>query len=387
MPAFGRWLNPVSIWGRNEMDEIDVNTGPRVTQNLVGHGDAEAVFLKAYNSDRLHHAWLISGAKGVGKATFAYKIAKFLLTQPVDDGGGMFGDTIPMDKPTSLDADPDNPAVQRITAGGHGNIMLVERPWDEKKGVHKTVTTVDEVRKLINFFNKTASEAGWRIAIIDTVEDMNRNAANALLKVLEEPPEKSILLLVTNAPGKLLPTIRSRCQKITLNDLKHQDVLSVISARHPDVDELTLSKLAKLSDGAPGKALTLYEQGGIELYEKMVGILKSAPNIPSSTKHALAAELSRKGKEANWRQFIGFLMDMVAHIVRSSASKTPLNEVAGGEGTLVQKFMDANSADYWIDVWENMGQTYRAAEGVNLDKTQVILNMLHLIETGLKKPR
>ncbi len=150
----------------------------------------------------MHHAWLITGAPGVGKATLAYRFARRLLA------GVQPGDT--------LAVDPASPVFRRVAVGSHADLLTVEREWDDKKSRLRGEIVVDDARAISAFLRLTPAEGGWRVVVIDGAEHMNRNAANAVLKMLEEPPPRAVLLLTCAAPGRLLPTIRSRCRRLAL---------------------------------------------------------------------------------------------------------------------------------------------------------------------------
>src|ERR1700734_3840826 len=194
---------------------------PRETTDLFGHREAETALLNAYRSGRIPHAWLIGGAQGIGKATLAYRMARFVLAH---------GDPLAanVQRADNLNVDANAPAARRIVAGAHGGLLVLQRTANDK-GVMRTVITVDETRETISFFGSTAAAEGGRGCIVDTVDDLNPNAANALLKPLEEPPRQSLFLLVSHAPGRVLPTILSRCRRLPLRPLAKADVIQAVS--------------------------------------------------------------------------------------------------------------------------------------------------------------
>src|SRR6201985_1713863 len=190
---------------------------PRETAAFFGHREAETALLQAYRSGRIPHAWLIGGAQGIGKATLAYRMARFVLAHR-DPGTAAVQDA------ETLWISPDDPVARHIAAGAHGGLLALERSLNDK-GVLRTVITVDETRETISFFGSTAAVEGWRVCIVDTVDELNPNAANALLKIVEEPPQQSLFLLVSHAPARVLPTIQSRWRKLLLRPLSTEDVL------------------------------------------------------------------------------------------------------------------------------------------------------------------
>src|SRR4029077_8606625 len=190
--------------------------------------------LESYKSGRIAHAWLIGGAPGIGKATLAVRLAGFVLAHP-DPGAP------DVQNATSLAVDPSHPVARRIAAQAQGDLLVLERGVNEQTGKPYTVIRVDDVRRTVSFFGSTAGAGGWRVAIVDAVDDLQREGANALLKVLEEPPQHSLLLLVSHAPGRELPTIRSRCRRLLLRPLTTGDVIRAVteatgaSADEPEV--------------------------------------------------------------------------------------------------------------------------------------------------------
>src|ERR1700729_4206897 len=190
---------------------------PRETSVLSGHRDAETALLNAYRSGRIPHAWLIGGAQGIGKATLAYRMARFVLAHrnPLAADVG---------HARSLNVDPADPGARHVAAGAHGGLLTLERTLNDK-GVLRTVITVDETRETISFFGSTAAVEGWRVCIVDTADELNANVANALLKIFEEPPQQSLFLLVSHAPARVLPTILSRCRNLSLRPLAAGDVV------------------------------------------------------------------------------------------------------------------------------------------------------------------
>ena len=349
---------------------------PRATGHLFGHEAAERQFLEAFNGERLHHAWLITGPKGIGKATLAWRIAKFLAAQPAGAGdAGLFGDALPASKPETLETDAQDPVVQRVISGGYGGIVVAERTENEKTGKLRTDIVIDDVRKLIGFFSQTSAEGGWRIAIVDAADEMNVNAANALLKLLEEPPAKSILILVAHSPGKLLPTIRSRCRTLKLKPLGEESVRAVLALQHPALTPDDLTALARLSTGAPGRAMELASLGGVGLYKQMASFLTSLPRLDIPALHTLAGQLSAPKADQEYRLFIAMVLDWLERMIRQTASGIATNDVMAGESAEMMRISTLSGLDQWMDLWEKMGRLVARADAVNLDRKQVIVHL------------
>ncbi len=267
-----------------EPDRVPGAPHPRETPRLIGQAQAEEGFLDAYRSGRLHHGWLITGPKGVGKATLAWRIARFLLATPMDEGS-MFGAPEP---PTTLDIAPDHPVVRRSMQLAEPGLFLLRRGPNDKGDRISADIRVNEVRKLRDFFGLSASDGGRRVVIVDAADEMNTQAANALLKMLEEPPARATLLLVSHQPSRLLPTIRSRCRELRLGPLAPHDLAQALEAAgaEPGPDAEALGELAA---GSVGEAMRLAQLDGLEIYEDIVAMFAGAPRFDRPRAIALAA--------------------------------------------------------------------------------------------------
>lgn len=355
---------------------------PRHSPDLIGHDAAQAALLAAMASKRIHHAWLITGPKGVGKASLAYRAARHLLAQPADEGASLFDGVSPPVE--TLDLPEAHAVFQRVASGGHANLMVLERGWDEKRKMVRGEILVDDVRRLHRFFTQTAAEGGWRICIVDSADEMNRNAANALLKILEEPPVRSLLLLVSHAPGRLLPTIRSRCRTLKLSPLTRDEVIDVLARRRPDLAERDAAGLAALAEGAPGRALALAEQDGLKTYREMIKTLSQMPGLDLPAAHSLAGRLAGKAAEPQYRAFTELYTGWVAKMVRGHAAGAPAQAVVEGEAAAQARFATALSLDRWVEVWETMTDLIARADAVHLDRKQVVLSLLTMMDQAAR---
>jgi DNA polymerase III subunit delta' len=264
---------------------------PRETHRLFGHHEAEGVLLEAYRSGRIPHAWLIGGPQGIGKATLAYRMARFVLKYSDPQASDV-------QRARSLDVDPSDPIARRIAAGAHGGLLVLQRTPNEK-GVMRTVITVDETRETITFFGSTAAVDGWRVCIVDTVDELNPNAANALLKILEEPPHRSLFLLVSHSPGRILPTILSRCRRLRLRPLASAEVVQVASqVTGLASDDPSLLEVAEAAEGSVARALTLLGGDTVKLHHKTAALLARLPQIDPRELHALGDSLGGSDKVA-----------------------------------------------------------------------------------------
>jgi DNA polymerase-3 subunit delta' len=362
-----------------EDDEDDGVPHPRRNAVLCGQDEAEKTLLDAYHSGRLAHAWLICGPKGIGKATLAYRFGRFLLARGGGgEEGGLFGGELATEDHDNLSVAADDPVFMRIAAGGHSDLKTIERQFDEKKGKHKTEIVVDDVRAIGSFMALSAAEGGWRVVIIDSADEMNRNAANAVLKVLEEPPAKAILLLVSHNPGRLLPTIRSRCRKLVLSSLDEMMVAKLLVEKFPDLLASDAEALARLSEGSIGRALDLEIEGGLELYQDLLKLLETLPRLDVVALHALAAKLGRVGADAAFQTFADLLLGWLGRMILAG-SKGGQGQ-GGPEAALNNRLVAASPLASWLEVWEKINHLLARTDAINMDRRQMIITIFLALE-------
>jgi len=355
-----------------EADRIADAPHPRETQNLFGQETAERSFLDVFNADRLHHGWLITGPKGVGKATLAWRIARFLLTQPVSDGGGLFGEP---DAPDTLDTSHDHPINARIAALSEPSLFLLRTAWDIEKKRFKQGITVDEVRKLKGFFQMSSADGGRRVVIVDAADDMNVNAANALLKFLEEPPALTTILMVAHQPSRLLPTIRSRCRELKcapLNDTALADAL-VQAGYSPGDDSALLNMLAA---GSVGQAIRLAELGGPAAYRTLLDLVGQAPRMDRATAIQLSEKMAGRNNSETFDLFIDLVDILLARLARAGLgpSDRPLHALEAPVATRLSTGPFA--ARRLAGLQQELGAKARRGRAVNLDPAALILDMV-----------
>ena len=329
---------------------------PRETVQLFGHREAEAALLNAYRSGRIAHAWLLGGAQGIGKATLAYRMARFVLAHrdPL---------ATEVRRATTLQVDADDPVARQIAAGAHGGLLTLERSLNDK-GVMRTVITVDETRETISFFGSTAAVEGWRVCIVDTVDELNPNAANALLKILEEPPQQSLFLLISHAPARVLPTILSRCRKLLLRPLAQDDLVNAAaSAAGLSADDPALIEAAAAAEGSVARALTLLGGDNLKLQQRTAALLARLPKLDPRELHALGDSLGLSDRVA-LAAFIDSIEAWIAERLRAPD-------------------LDANASlprlARLAEVWEKIARAARDTEIYNLERKPLVFSVFGLL--------
>ena len=345
---------------------MTVPHGPRENTQLVGHADAERRLLDAWKNARLPHGWLISGPKGIGKATLAFRFARFVLA------GGQAAD---------LALTADHPVARRVASGGHVDLHVVERGLTEDGKRMQSVIPVDAIRTAGQSMTLTAGEGGWRVLIVDGAEEMNVNAANALLKLLEEPPAQSLILLVSHAPGRLLPTIHSRCCRLRLAPLDRETVDRLLAAWRPAIDEADRERLTGLSDGSVGRALALADSDGLAVHRELVAVLADLPGLDVAAAHAFADRFARGADDA-WRTAVDLTSRILAGFVSAGARGAGLEGYGREDSERLDQLRARASVDRWLDVWEKTTRLFARADAVNLDRKQVMLDALGAIESA-----
>lgn len=346
---------------------------PRHNTLLLGHAQAEAVFLSAARSGRLPHAWLIAGPEGIGKATFAYRAARFMLAGgPVSQGGpSLFGDA---PAPDGMDVDPQGNVFRRVAAASHPDLLTVERGYNERTKKERSEIVVEDARSVGEFLHLTAGDGGWRIVIVDSVDEMNRNAANAILKILEEPPKNALLLLVSHSPGRLLPTIRSRCRLLRMQALDDAAMDDLLTRYLPEEGGENRLLLAKLGEGSIGKALALYEAGGLSLYRELVALLGDLPRLEARKLHSFAGKFERAGNEAAFETSMTLLADWIARLVRAGSLNQLPPAILAEEEETARRLLALHSLDRWMELWEKVRHLTARTDAINLERKQVVIN-------------
>jgi DNA polymerase III subunit delta' len=351
---------------------------PRENPDLVGHEAAEAVLLASYNSGRMPHAWLVTGPRGVGKATLAFRFARFLFAQ--NQGAGLFAAP-----PTSLAIAADHPAFRRVASGGHADLLVVERAFDPKRHRMRTEIIAADARKIPGFLRLTPAEGGWRVVIVDGADTLNPSSANALLKILEEPPKRAVLLLLSDNPGRLLATIRSRCRRLALRPLPADAVASMLVRQHPELAAADAATLARLAGGSIGRALSLASGDGLALYRSLFGLLRALPEIEIEALTLFADRVARWGADEAFALVAELLPGWIARMVALAGSGGGEEQaVLPGEAAAMRQLAGRRDLDQWVAVWENLTHLFAEADHINLDRKQVVLNAFFALEAAAR---
>jgi DNA polymerase-3 subunit delta' len=337
-----------------ETDRVSGQPHPRETMALTGQDEALTLAARAIRGARPPQAWLLAGPPGIGKATLAYRIARYLLAYGASDRG-----------PADLSVAENDPVVALTRAGAHPGLLVLKRGFNPETGKPMTVLGVDEIRRLGGFFGLTSGAGGWRVAIIDAADDMNDAAANALLKVLEEPPARSMLILLAHAPAKLVSTIRSRCQLLRLRPLDDKTLTAELERRLRDLSKEDRARLMTLSDGSLGVALRLAGDDGLKLAAEAERLIDRAAAPDFSATMALADRIARidRGSEA-----IGFyLVQMLAGRILARARRN---------GTGLER---------WVELRQRIQSSFARSAALHLEPRQTILSSARALELGFRR--
>lgn len=353
-----------------EADRLPGWPHPRETRMMFGHDAGEAVLVDAIASRRLHHAWLITGEEGIGKATFAYRAARFLLAQEEE---------LRCDR-VSLALPEDHKTYRQVTSLSHPGLLVVRRAWDTSGKKFKQSIAIDDVRQLRHFLQRT-SVTPWRVVIVDAADDLNQNSANALLKSLEEPPPRTVFFLIATSPGGLLPTIRSRCRTLRLEPLDADGMAKAVTAAcqaagrdMPDVSQI--ARLYALAKGRPRRVLQLIEGGGLALFELLLVLLSSLPRMDRAVLHRLIAQT--RDAEPHAMAF-DLLEEALTDTIRASAEGGEPNRNFPQLAVFARLVTPDSLAD-WSELWEKMRLARSETERLNLDKAALTLTVFEDIQ-------
>jgi DNA polymerase-3 subunit delta' len=349
--------------GLPEADRLEGFPHPRETPDLFGQDGCERVLLEAFASGRMHHAWLLAGRQGVGKATLAYRLAKHVLASPNERQLG-----------NGLAVSPHTAAARQVTALSHPGLLVLRRPVDPRTRRFAMSIPVDEVRRLKSFLGLTGGDAAWRVVIVDSADELNSNAANALLKSLEEPPLRALFLLISREPNSILPTIRSRCRRLDCAPLRAVELQraagAALAAAGLEVPQAAAwDQLERLARGSVRGALQLAGSGGLELHQRLAALFATLPRLDWTAVHALADQLGDRGSEQRFEAFYELLLDYLAGLVRAAAT-------GGGEPAIValaQRLIAEGGLPDWAALWQSVLTERNEAVRLNLDRKALLL--------------
>jgi len=355
-----------------EPDRLEGFSSPREVDRLFGHDAALAEFGEALHGGRLHHAWLLVGPEGVGKATLAYRLARDVLAFGEDEAG----------QPVTA----EHPVFRKVASLGHPNLLLIRRSWNDKTKRYSQWIGVDEVRRLRNFLGHSAGEIGWRVVIVDRADDLNQNAANALLKALEEPPQRTLFFLVATAEGRIPVTIRSRCRTLRVGALGEGDLdRAVRAALERDdhaVEAEMLGVALALSQGSVRRALELATGDGIALYRDILATFARLPELDGQAAHRLAERLGGFGSDSERLEvFLSLLLGLLERLIRTAATG---EGAIGEERALASRLLDRANLPQWVEAWEAIGRAKADAASLNLDRGLLVLESFYRLQQAAR---
>lgn len=357
-----------------EADRLEGFPHPRHARELYGHDAAEASLRDAVASGRMHHGWLITGPTGIGKSTLGYRLARYLLATPGE-----------REAACGLGIGDDAAASRQVRALSHPGLLVIRRTYNAKDKRFAASIPIDEVRRLRGFLSLAAAEAAWRVVIVDTADELNLNAANALLKSLEEPPPRTVFLLVSAEPGRLLATIRSRCRTLELAPLEHEPLRRAVrqalaSSESAEPDPADWPVLERLGRGSVRRVLALQAAGGLDLYGRTLKLVSALPAVDWGGVHALGDELGGTAAEQRFELFYELLLDLVARLVRAAATGAgPPDEAA-----LADRLIGPARLATFAELWERVARAKADALALNLDRKALILETVRELEAAAR---
>ncbi len=343
----------------DEPDRLAGFAHPREATHLVGHHDAQAAILEGLRQGKLHHAWLIGGPEGIGKATFAYMVAKQLL--------GLKGGPAPSGD--RLDVDPAQQASRLVSNLAHPDLVVLRRQPATDKKAAATMIAVETVRRALEVFASTPSDGGWRVCVVDSADDLNASAANALLKVLEEPPARAIFLIIAHQPARVLPTIRSRCRKLALRPLAEAEITAVLDGLDVDADSATIGQAIALADGSVRRAISRLDPETAALIGGTRGLLAQLPDMDIPGVLAMSDQLAGRAAEADFAVFMETIEDWVRQLLHAN--------LAAGAHRLAPL----------AEVWDKTARAVRETDALNLDRRPLVLSIFQDLSEAVSRMR
>ena len=354
-----------------EADRLEGAPHPRHTVKLFGHKAAEGELAERLHAGKMHHGWLLTGPAGIGKATLAYRFARAALSRPDErDRTGR-----------SLGVSSETSGSRQVRALSHPGLLVIRRAYNVKDKKFGVTIPVDEVRRLRQFLAMSTEAGSWRVVIVDSADDLNIAAANALLKSLEEPPPRTVFLVLSAEPGRLLPTIRSRCQMRALEPLSSADLraaaeqaIEAEGGTAPGAGDW--AALNRISNGSVRRVLNLAGNGGLALNDAIMGHLSSLPKVDWGAVHTLGDKLAPAAAEQQFTLFVELLMGALARLIRAAA----MSEGSGPEAALAEKLVGQTRLATFASLWETLSRETAEADTLNLDRKALILDIFARLE-------
>lgn len=345
-----------------EPDRLAPFSTPRDVDRVFGHDEAVAEFESAWRSGRMHHAWLLVGPEGVGKATLAYRFARTVLADAET------GEDV-------REVQAGHSVFRKVAALSHPNLLLIRRSWVEKSKRYSQWIGVDEVRRLRAFLGNTAGQRGWRVVIVDRADELNQNAANALLKALEEPPPRTLFLLISSAEGRLPITIRSRVRTLRVAGLGRADLERAVGAAlerdQQEADGPILKLALALSQGSVRRALELVSGEGIGLYEDILSTFAGLPELDGARLHKQVGRLAGVGDAERLELYLALLLGVIERLVRYGAMGEGIGDQ---ERKLANRLVSKANLAEWAKAWEALSEARAEAFALNLDRSLLVLD-------------
>jgi DNA polymerase III subunit delta' len=342
-----------------EFDEFS----PKTATRLFGHEEAQQLLIRDMVSGKMPHGWIFSGGEGIGKATLAYRFARALLAGK-----------------TTLDMSGDDPVFRRVAAGSHTDMLVIEPLHDPKKDEKNQIIPVEQVRAIGEFLSLTPGESERRVVLIDPADALNNNSANAILKILEEPPPQAVIILISHNSGRLLPTIRSRCRLLKLKPLEDEQFSHVMRQIAPGNSAEYIQTLGVLSNDAPGVGVVLHEKKAVERYSQLIDLLMGLPTFDSQKLHAFADQIGSGSVHSNWQLFTRLMLCVLSRATKMSVGSV-VNPVSDEEGALLAKLAAFYPAAVWAAKWQQAMDQFLLAERLHLDYKQVVITYIHSLTT------
>ena len=361
-------------------DKIAGAPHPMLANEIIGHSSQKLSFLSSFASNRLPQCWLLTGDMGIGKASFAWLIAKFLLTtkyQPADLKIDLNESNI-----NSILEPQSGNTLNRIISGSEQRVYIVRRGYNEKRKTFFKNISIEDVRKLQSYCSLSIADGGKRIIIIDTADDLNKSSSNALLKLLEEPPKNTIFLLISHQPNLLVPTLKSRCQKLSFSNLDQTDlgaVLKAIGCKIERSDEVSLSILSK---GSAGAACRLINSNCINLYSDILNISSSLPNLNTNKILQLSQNYFAKAKPGEFEIFLEMMQHFFSRLCKTGAMQKPvLPSVTENEAKIMKNLCpNLKSAHFWSEAANITLAKLNKGYLLNIDIESLILDAFIYLE-------